>query len=539
MIRMLKTIRTFSHKLKWLTVGGGLAVYLLINLLHFGGDDFVINLNNLIVVPFALGATILAFSLWWRTGKGDQSRPMWAGLTMGWALWSIAEGWWAVAALIDQVVHYPSVADVLWLAGYLPIYYAFWSRIRSLPEIVRPIQRLAMWATSLGVFFFTLFFILLPILQNNDPNAFWESVLNVLYPLADIALLLLVLKILFTYEGGMYGAAWRWLGLGFIFFAAGDLAFTYTNSHGLYYPDQQVNFISSFLVDIPYNLSYVLCITAMLILRELQSIDHHTSNDPAHLDLIANTHLFISTRTDDSLGEVSQNFAYIFAQGSVVGKNLTVATGIAEQDSAAIFEELHTSSQLAERTVTALTRFGRLTVHIAGIAVLNADKQYAGSNLLIRLLVDDYTIDQRVSETQKSLIKKLLANTGVQQIRLEEIKTLLAQYYSAYLWALYNRVLLEGGATFGKAFINALQTTLKDHDEVLLSIGTYVQIDVQALSLNAAVNILTGLFETARTFTIRLTNQEIVDEIGRGVEARFGETALKNVYYGIEIAKTA
>jgi hypothetical protein len=307
----------------------------------------------------------------------------------------------------------------------------------------------------------------------------------------------------------------------------------------LYYPDQQVNFISSFLVDIPYNLSYVLCITAMLILRELQSIDHHTSNDQAHLDLIANTHLFISTRADDSLGEVSQNFAYIFAQGSVIGKSLTVATGIAEQDIAAIFEELHTSSQLTEKNLTAQTRFGRRTVHIAGVAVLNANKQYAGSNLLIRLLVDDYTIDQRVSEAQKSLIKKLLANPGVQQIRLAEIKTLLAQYYSAHLWALYNRVLLEGGATFGKAFINALQTTLKDHAEVQLSIGTYVQMDVQALSLNAAVNILTGLLETARTFTIRLTNQEIVDKIGRGVEARFGETALKNVYYGLEIAKTA
>jgi hypothetical protein len=75
--------------------------------------------------------------------------------------------------------------------------------------------------------FATFTYIFIPILQSYNPERFLESILGFFYPLADLFLLLLVLRILFTFGPGNYGMAWRLILIGFITVTISDSFFSY------------------------------------------------------------------------------------------------------------------------------------------------------------------------------------------------------------------------------------------------------------------------------------------------------------------------
>ena len=179
--------------------------------------------------------------IWRQIKSGSQNQLLWLGLTIGWAMWTIAELWWAIASLIDQEVPYPSGADFFWLAGYIPMYFALWGRLRLLPKTINSAQRTALWVLSLVIVGFSTLFILLPIILQSDPSAIAESIISIIYPLADTILIILVLRLLFSYQQGMYGQAWQWVASGFILMALGDLLFAYASTINLYYPEHQVS----------------------------------------------------------------------------------------------------------------------------------------------------------------------------------------------------------------------------------------------------------------------------------------------------------
>ncbi|HET7144249.1 MAG TPA: hypothetical protein VFI68_09540, partial [Anaerolineales bacterium] len=248
---------SFKPSWKQIIVSFLVVVYIAVNIFRIGGDAFVINLNNNIVNPLALGVTVLALMISLQIGGKGQNRLLWWGLTIGWTLWTIAQFWWGIAAMIGQEVPYPSGADFFWLVGYLPMYFALWERIRSLPLQSNPMQKAGIWFSILLSGGWTIAFVIIPILQYNDPSALLESVLNILYPLADLILLILVLRIFFTYQQGLSGRAWGWISTGFIFTSLSDLIFSYATTAELYYPDGQANLISTIGVDVIYNLGYL------------------------------------------------------------------------------------------------------------------------------------------------------------------------------------------------------------------------------------------------------------------------------------------
>ena len=79
-------------------------VYIFINIFQIGGDAFIINLNNLMVVPLAVGTTFLSFMMWRQIKTASLNSFLWLGLTIGWTMWTIAELWWAIASLTGQEV---------------------------------------------------------------------------------------------------------------------------------------------------------------------------------------------------------------------------------------------------------------------------------------------------------------------------------------------------------------------------------------------------------------------------------------------------
>lgn len=503
-------------------------VYLAVNLFQIGGDAFVINVNNFIVVPLALVVSFLALLLWRQNVTGSQNRFLWLGLTIGWVLWTIAEVWWAFTSFIEQEVPYPSWIDFFWLAGYIPMYLALGARIRSLPKLLHPIQRVGIRVVALICAACTVLFIIIPILQNSDPAAIFESTINILYPLADTVLLILVLQIFFSYEQGMYGRAWRWLTLGFISFSIGDLFFAYASTADLYYPDQQVNLISSLGSDIPYNLSYLFCMIGLIILHAMHKTYRIIAQTGANLKLVPDTHLLVFTKGDDTVMDVSRNFEKVFSENTVHGKTIQEVLGISNQDADTLLKEIKEDRVFKERMFYANTRSGREQVWVSGIAAISPQREYLGVYLLLRMLTGNSSFDILLTAEEKGMVRSLLAKTGTEQREQEEIKQLLADYYQTFINSFYNHTFTEGGSMMADAFTTELQLIVSQQGWQM-EIQPNSLLDVSRLSLDETKTILPILFEAAWKFIVKLTGPATADAIVQEIRSKFGEGAIKNI----------
>ena len=157
---------------------------------------------NFINYFYACVDTLLAFVVtgvlaWlWRSIRADRINvSIIAWLFFGFLLWAVAEGIWAVLAIVEGEIPYPSIADYFFIVGYIPFYVALIKRYRSFH--IRPTfrQRIYIFAAVSIVSAVTIIFILLPIIRSFDVQDLFVSFLNLFYPLGDLALLLLVVAV--------------------------------------------------------------------------------------------------------------------------------------------------------------------------------------------------------------------------------------------------------------------------------------------------------------------------------------------------------
>jgi len=247
--------------------------FVLLNIVNFGRDNsLTIFINTILNPPLALIVTILAVFLMRQVLPSLRTRALWIGLILGWACWTIAETIWTIAFINGQEAPYPSWADLFWCIGYFPMYLALWLRSRSIMGKPSRMNQIIIIVISLLIIGFTFFGILLPIIQAYNPSAALESALNLFYPLADVILITLALRILFTANKGTFAQSWFWISLGFIFSSISDLFFTYSSELDVYYPAGQVNIGSVFLVDVPYTLSYLFFLVGLVSLLQMRQL---------------------------------------------------------------------------------------------------------------------------------------------------------------------------------------------------------------------------------------------------------------------------
>jgi hypothetical protein len=525
---MTQPVRSFKASWKQITVFVLAVVYVAINILRIGGDKFVFNLNTNISAPLALGVTLMALMLWRHVAVGNQNRLLWSGLTIGWIIWTVAESWWGVASIIGHEVPYPSWADLFWIVGYLPIYIALWTRIRSLPQNLTLLQRVGLWLSILFSMGGTIFFVLIPIVRNNDSTTILESALNILYPLMDIILLILVLRIFFTYQQGMYGRAWMWLSAGFVLLSLSDLIFAHANTTNLYYPDGQINSLSTFGVDIPYVLSYLFWLNGMFIVQTTQSSHQPFDETVTPLSLAPNAHLLVFTNRADAVIEVSNNYSRQFPLETVNGKTISEVLGLSLFDTGIILKEIKANKILKERAVLVNSRLGQQQALVSGTSIVDSQREFSGTTILVRMFSEDLTCDRFLTASQLGIVWFLLRKTGVEEKEEEEIKQLLSNYYGAFLKVFYNRILIEGGGILAESFLSELQSVAEQHNWHI-GIHPYQLLDVSLLPLTKTQEALPVLFETAKQFVAKTIDQATANTIIQNVRSHFDETTLKNV----------
>jgi hypothetical protein len=522
----------FSNKLyKRSAIVAGLLVlvYVVANLFVIGGDGFIITLNNLIAPFLAIITTVFAFFLFLQLRTNLRSRILWGGLFAGWALWAIAETIWMVFGFLGKDVPYPSIADLFWLVGYIPLGIGLYSRLREMPLKLSGLQKLALWGSSLATIFIALAFVILPVFKQYDASNPMASIISIIYPLADLVLLVSVLRLMFVYQTGDYGLGWDMLITGFVLMTIADLVFAYATPLGLYYPDQKANLISTLGNSVPYNLSYLVWIfgifALLLVLRE----QHPLEIDAIESKLVPNVHITVCTKNDDTIVDVSENFGSVFEFDKEKVKSLAELLQVPEEVVQPIFARIRGGENI-EKCIAVKNRSGiTQDVFISGMATFSSTGEYLGQNLLLRTLVEsDYTLDDRLDEQQKPIVHYLLKKChNDEEI---EIKKLLIDYYLAFFKRLYNFVYQTAGAHMGVLFQDNLRQIAKEHQ-------WQFQFDPQRppnyaeYSLGQLRDELPVLLESARRFATHLTDAQSVEAEMQTISAQFSEAFQKNLAY--------
>ncbi len=226
--------------------------YVFHDALGFSAVRWVVDLADMLL---AIACTLGAGILWQSFEKGETLRRVWGLLALGLLLWAVGETMWAINELILGIDPYPSVADVTYVAAYVPLFVALITRYRSL-RVMPPRGHLIGVLSAYGVLVvITVVFVIRPMLIEPDLERPTELVLNVLYPLGDLSLAFALALSVLVILGGEFSRPWMFITAGLLTIAVYDLLFSYATWREIYLVTGASALTA--LIDVLYVVGYV------------------------------------------------------------------------------------------------------------------------------------------------------------------------------------------------------------------------------------------------------------------------------------------
>jgi len=196
-----------------------------------------------IVSPFMASAAVFSsfFALWkyWES-IGSRLSKIWLCFTVGMMLWFLGELGWAIYTMVLNIeIPYPSIADVFWLIGYVPLFIALLLYIDLIQPAIsgKMFFMAAAFVAVASAVSFTL--LMLPVLAGASEQDMITLGISLAYPGLDLILFLeAVLGLLvftFTMLKGRVGRAWFFINFAILSNVVADGAFSYTTMDGTYY----------------------------------------------------------------------------------------------------------------------------------------------------------------------------------------------------------------------------------------------------------------------------------------------------------------
>ncbi|MGA8905126.1 MAG: hypothetical protein WB661_08990 [Candidatus Bathyarchaeia archaeon] len=149
-------------------------------------------------------------------------------------LWFAGEFTWLIYEVILGVrIPYPSIADVFYLAGYVPALVSivgFMTIFRKLVTFSKEIVSILVGLLIIGV---TAAFLLYPLSISSSPA--FVKVFDLAYPLLDAVLVALVMMRLIAFVGTSIGKPWIWIFSGLLLYSFADILFSWGTLTKWYY----------------------------------------------------------------------------------------------------------------------------------------------------------------------------------------------------------------------------------------------------------------------------------------------------------------
>lgn len=243
-------VRSRSSTYGWRAEYSFVTVSTLLVLVYVYGQsnlNFIGFVSN-IIAPFEALAAFAMAALLWKINSGTRAGGMsrvYASYSLGIGLWFVAECTWSLYALAFRIdTPFPSIADLFWLAGYIPLLLALLLQAWPFRELLISRKQLAL---TLGMFVltFSILIVTIPPLFEQGQDLVALSV-SVAYPLLDMLLLTLAIPILLIFRKGAYWRPLLFVMFGIILQLVGDLAFNQAIFSNTYYAGSPIDLVFDF-----------------------------------------------------------------------------------------------------------------------------------------------------------------------------------------------------------------------------------------------------------------------------------------------------
>lgn len=196
-------------------------------------NDSIVLFGNLAKI-FSLFVCGISLTLTQNKFKpGDTPEKAWNYLAGGMWTWFFAQVIFGYFKLVTHTSPYPSLADVMFAVGYVPLLAGMILLIKNFKSTGLPMGSAKSYAIQgvvlllvYGIIFKTLLWGLL----TNPGDAFTLKALNVGYPTLDFALLAMssiLVRIAWALRGGSLAQSWIFLCAGFSVLGVADIYFAY------------------------------------------------------------------------------------------------------------------------------------------------------------------------------------------------------------------------------------------------------------------------------------------------------------------------
>jgi hypothetical protein len=181
----------------------------------------------------AIGSATIALKKYWRN-LNDKYSQIWLLFTAGLLLWLISKvSWTACTMTPNATAPHPSFADALWIAGYVPIFAALHSYLRSFGFSLSRI-RYSAFALTVSFALLWLYILLVPPVVAASEREM-TSLLGLVYLGLDLSLFSLSVHGLFVFLNGRIGVAWAFVSGALFLNAVGNILFSYATQTNTYF----------------------------------------------------------------------------------------------------------------------------------------------------------------------------------------------------------------------------------------------------------------------------------------------------------------
>jgi len=192
-------------------------------------------LSDTLLATFGLLATVLALKASQMFEPGVASRRVWLLFGVGMAILTAAQFLWAFyPAFLGQAESYPSLADLLWAIGYIPVFASLLLQYRALGVGTSLRLKLTVFAAYSIALVIAFVILVLPTLSQSGQATAIEILVIVYYLVGDLGMAFIATLSLLVLWNSLVGRPWQCIVISMLLVAAADLMFSYGLLNDLY-----------------------------------------------------------------------------------------------------------------------------------------------------------------------------------------------------------------------------------------------------------------------------------------------------------------
>ncbi len=439
---MIKTNEKISLLQASLLTG---AVAVLLLLLSLSSQPVLVYLTS-IFLSTTLAVLCAGFTIFaWRSLRNhDQAGKILLGFVLVFSFWAVAEVLWMVFMLLG-IEPYPSLADLFWVVGYLPLMIVLTLNARFLNVKLTEPQKQVIFFVLLAGFLLTTILVFIPIMVDFSTDRLLEGLINLAYPILDLILLFFTLRLYYIALKSKFRVAWLVIALGLSLTIAADLAYSVATWHELYSAEHE-NLLSK-VIDWGYLAGYP--VFTLGIFAFWLGYQYQTNQAPqAEAELakesppiLANANFLIYTDQEEEVIDFSSNL--VVFRRNLVKKAfcdfLADLTGLDMQESQqlchVIRQEISSKGIIKDfRVPLSNINGGTSEAWLSGVRILNPLNEFVGMNLILRAYLPGANPETGLSSTNQGIARYILDRCGIQEYPIKDtcftyVEQILHQFY--------------------------------------------------------------------------------------------------------------